>query len=133
MDLKNIVKMSHDVIADGLNNIMNAKRAGKESVVLTRFSKVLIKVLEIAKENNYIKDFKEGKGDLEIIFDKELNLIRSIKPRNNVTVKRIEFYMRRYLPAKDMGVIVISTNKGLMTHKDAFEKNLGGSLIAYMY
>jgi ribosomal protein S8 len=29
--------------------------------------------------------------------------------------------------------LIVSTNKGLMTHKDAEEKNIGGCLIAYVF
>ncbi len=42
-------------------------------------------------------------------------------------------YARRYLPARDMGVLILSTSQGLMTHHAALEKNIGGSLIAYVY
>ena len=125
--------MSHDVISDGLNNIMNAKRTGKDYVVLTRFSKVLLKILEISKNSGYIEDFKEDGGKLRIDIGKNLKLIKSIKPRYNLGLDKINFYMRRYLPARDIGIIIISTNKGLMNHKEAFENKLGGSLIAYMY
>jgi small subunit ribosomal protein S8 len=48
-------------------------------------------------------------------------------------MEEIESYMRRYLPARDMGILIISTNKGLLTHKQAYEQNLGGVLIAYFY
>ena len=29
--------------------------------------------------------------------------------------------------------MIISTNKGMMTHKEAQEEEIGGSLIAYFY
>ncbi len=125
--------MSHDVISDALNNIMNAKRAGKNLVVVRRYSRVLVKVLEIAEKENYIEEFKEDDGKVLIKFGKELHVCRGIKPRHNVNKKKIDFYMRRYLPARGMGTIIISTNQGLMTHYEAVEKNLGGSLIAYFY
>ena len=47
--------MSHDIVADTLNEIMNAKRARKNLVVVKRYSKLLLKVLEIGKNNGYIK------------------------------------------------------------------------------
>jgi len=45
----------------------------------------------------------------------------------------IEKYRRRYLPARNMGTIVISTSKGLMTHEEAVQEGFGGSLIAFFY
>ncbi|MEM4625286.1 MAG: 30S ribosomal protein S8 [Candidatus Pacearchaeota archaeon] len=124
--------MSQDIISDALNKIMNAKRSGKEEVVVTRFSKVLVKVMEIAKEHNYIKEFKLD-GRNMIISIGELHECKTIKPRYNVKKDGIFKYIRRYLPAKDMGIIIISTNKGMMTHYQAIENKIGGALIAYFF
>ena len=124
--------MSQDIVADALNKIMNGKRSRKESVVVNRFSKLLLGVLDIAKKEGYIRDYKINKTALEIQI-RELNECRAIKPRFNVTNSEIIKYMKRYLPTKDMGVIIISTNKGLITHSEALEQNIGGCLIAYFY
>lgn len=123
--------MSQDIIADTLNEIMNAKKARKSQINVIRSSKLLLNVLEIAKKKGYIEDFKVKAKDLEIKF--KLNECRAIKPRFNVQVDEIEKYIRRFLPARDFGIIIISTSSGLMTHEEAYEKNLGGSLIAYFY
>ena len=125
--------MSHDIIADALNELMNAKRARKEVVVVDRFSKLLLKVLEIGKNLGYIEDYKTNDTKLEIKFTDKLNQCRVIKPRFNFTKQEINKYLRRYLPARDMGAIIVSTDKGLMTHQNAIEKNIGGALIAYFY
>jgi len=125
--------MSHDVIADALNNIMNAKNSGKEQVVIKKFSKVLIGILEIAKKHEYIEDFKIDGTNLIIKLSEELNKCGAIKPRYYVTKKKTEIYMRRYLPARGMGIMILSTNKGLITHEEALEKQIGGCLIAYFY
>ena len=42
-------------------------------------------------------------------------------------------YIRRYLPARNIGTVIISTNKGMMTHKEAAEEKIGGCVIAYFY
>jgi len=44
-----------------------------------------------------------------------------------------EKFEKRYLPAKDFGMIIVSTNQGIMTHIEAKEKGLGGRLLAYVY
>ena len=124
--------MSHDVIADGLNNIMNAKNARKEFVVLSKYSKLFINTLEIAKNLGYIEDYKLNEKKLTINFGKFIKC-GAIKPRFNVSVNNIEKYMKRYLPGRGIGILIISTNKGLTTHAEAIEKNLGGALIAYFY
>lgn len=124
--------MSQDIVADALNNMMNMKRAGKTEVVLTRHSKLLMSVLAIAKLHSYVKNYAKDGKILKINFG-VLNGCQSIKPRYMVQVSEIEKYIQRYLPSKNIGILIISTSQGLMTHKTAIEKNIGGSLIAYMY
>ncbi|MEM3112813.1 MAG: 30S ribosomal protein S8 [Candidatus Pacearchaeota archaeon] len=124
--------MSQDVIADALNEIMNSKRARKNSVVVKRYSKLLLDILEIAKKYNYVDDFKTNKNKLEIYFS-NIHECKAIKPRYNVNKINIVKYFRRYLPAVDIGIIIISTNRGLITHHEAIENKIGGSLIAYFY
>ena len=52
-----------------------------------------------------------------------------------ITVKKgdVEKYRRRYLPSRKMGTLIVSTNKGLMTHEEAENEKIGGSLIAFFY
>jgi ribosomal protein S8 len=123
--------MSQDIISDTLNQIMNAKKAGKKEIVVTRYSRLLLKILDLAKENGYLSYEIEGKT-LKIIIE-NLNEIKSIKPRYSVQVKQIDKYVRRFLPAKNFGFVIISTNKGLMKTKEAEEQNLGGCLVAYLF
>lgn len=124
--------MSHDVVADALNNIMNSARAGKAHLEIRHHSKLLLSVLAIAKLKGYIKNYK-AEGTLLKIEIGKLNACNSIKPRFTVTTSEIDKYISRYLPAKNLGILVISTSQGLITHQTAFEKNIGGSLIAYFY
>lgn len=124
--------MSQDIVADTLNMMINAKKAGKNVVETKYYSKLLLSVLAIAKLNNYVEDYRVENKKLIINLGK-LNGCRAIKPRFLVSVNEIQKYTSRYLPAKNLGIVIISTSKGLMTHKTAFEKNLGGSLIAYFY
>ena len=124
--------MSQDIVSDALNLMMNAKRAGKTTVVVKNPSKLLLSVLAIAKLNSYVKSYSVEKNVLTIELDK-LNGCNSIKPRYMISYNELDKFVKRYLPAKDIGVIIISTNQGLMTHQTAQEKKLGGSLIAYLY
>ena len=115
--------MSQDIIADALNQIMNAKKARKTGVVIEKHSKLLRNVLDIAKEHGYLDYGVDGRRlKIEI---KELNEIKAVKPRYSVSVEKINGYVRRFLPAKNFGFVVVSTNKGLMKHEEAEEQNLG--------
>lgn len=123
--------MSQDIIADVMNEVMNAKKAKKEQIVLQKSSKLLVRILDMMKRYGYI-DYELTDGKLKIML-KELNECKAIKPRYNVNSKEISKYTRRFLPARDFGYILISTSKGLMTHYEAQENKIGGCLIAYFY
>ncbi|MBS3075510.1 30S ribosomal protein S8 [Candidatus Pacearchaeota archaeon] len=123
--------MSQDIISDVLNEIMNAKRARKTELIVNKNSRLLRNVLDIAKEAGYIDYSVEGRN-IKIKIE-NLNEFKAIKPRYTVSVGKINNYVRRYLPAKNFGFLIISTNKGLVKHNEAEDKNLGGCLIAYVY
>ncbi|MFQ5531909.1 MAG: 30S ribosomal protein S8 [Candidatus Nanoarchaeia archaeon] len=126
--------MPHDVVADALNMIKNAKNAGKETIKIKRISNLLIEVLKIMKEKKAIKKYKINSKEksLEVTIG-DLSVCKAIKPRFTVNKNQIEKYRRRYLPARNLGTVVISTNKGLMTHEEAQEEKMGGCLIAFFY
>ncbi len=124
--------MSQDVISDALNKMLNAVRAGKNTFSVKRHSKLLLSVLAIAKLKGYVKNYRVENNLLNIEIGR-LNFCKAIKPRFVVQVGEIDKYAKRYLPAKDIGMVIISTPQGLMTHQTAQEKNIGGSLIAYFY
>ena len=124
--------MSQDIVADGLNRIMNAKRAGKNGVTLQYQSKFLQNVLAIGKLKGYIADYHTTPQGLAIEFE-SLHECKAVKPRYVVKVRDIDKYVRRYLPSRSIGILVISTSKGLVTHYTAIEKHLGGSVVAYFY
>ena len=126
--------MSQDIIADALNMMRNAKKARKDLVEIKRISDLLIEVLKIMKQKGAIKKYKINvkEKSIEVTLG-DLSDCKSIKPRFTVKVSQIEKYRRRYLPARNMGTIIISTNKGLITHEEAQEEGIGGCLMAYFY
>ena len=125
--------MSHDLVSDCLNMIMNAKKARKSELELRRYSKFLISVLKIAKKHSYLDYSLDEKNKLLKIKIIKLNECRAIKPRYTATIKEMEKYVKRFLPARGFGILIISTSSGLLTNKEAYDKNIGGSLIACFY
>ncbi len=126
--------MAQDIIANALNMIKNARTSGKEEVEVKRISNLLIEILKIMKQKDMIKKYKINPTEKSVeITMGNVTECKAIKPRFTVKKEQIDKYMRRYLPARGIGTIVISTNKGLMTHDEALEEGIGGSLIAYFY
>lgn len=126
--------MSQDIVADALNMIKNAQKAKKKNVKIKRISNLLIEILKIMKQKGAIKKYKiESKEKSVEISIGELFECKAIKPRFTVQKTEIEKYRRRYLPARNIGTIIVSTNKGLLTHEEAQQEQIGGCLIAYFY
>src|SRR3989344_2910655 len=103
--------MSQDIVADSLNKIRNAKIAKKEKVELKVISNLLIEVLKIMKQKGAIKNYKveSKKKVIEVVLG-ELAECKAVKPRYTVNTSQIDKYIRRYLPARGYGTIIISTN-----------------------
>lgn len=120
-----------DIISNALSCIMNAKRAGKKNCTV-QSSRLLIAILDIMKREGCIDDFREENGRVTIEYGR-INECKAIKPRFYVSVSEFPKFTARYLPARDFGFLIVSTSKGLMTHREALEKNIGGSLIAYCF
>ncbi|MEK6917428.1 MAG: 30S ribosomal protein S8 [Nanoarchaeota archaeon] len=126
--------MSHDIVADALNMINNSHKAGKENVKVKIISNLLIEVLKIMKKKGAIKKYKiESKEKSLEVSIGDLTECKAVKPRFTVNRDQLEKYRRRYLPSRDMGTLIVSTNKGLMTHEEAEEEKIGGCIIAFFY
>jgi ribosomal protein S8 len=125
--------MSQDIVADGLNQIMNAKRMEKRELTIQRYSKVLLGLFEMMKKKGHIDyevDEEAKSVSVKVI---KLNECRAVKPRYYVAVEGINKYLRRFLPSRNFGSLVISTNMGLLDYKEAIKNKIGGSVIAYFY
>ncbi|MBT4935779.1 30S ribosomal protein S8 [Candidatus Woesearchaeota archaeon] len=129
--------MLNDPLAAALTKIINAERVGKREVVIRPTSKMIKAVLRIMNENNYLGTFEELpeglNGVLKVNLLGNINKCGVIKPRFSVKKSEFEKWEKRYLPAKDFGLILISTPNGIMTHTEAKDKNTGGKLLVYCY
>ena len=129
--------MLNDTLATALSAVLNKEKVGKKECVIRPSSKIIKIVLQIMNENNYIGSFEEvatQKGNfLKVNLLGNINKCGAIKPRYSVKNEEYEKLEKKYLPAKDFGIILMSTSKGIMTHTEAKKKNIGGKLIAYCY
>ncbi|MFH0808006.1 MAG: 30S ribosomal protein S8 [archaeon] len=125
--------MSQDIVADGLNQIMNVKRIQKNELIIKKYSNVLLALFEMMKSKGHI-DFKvDAEAKTVSVSIIKLNECKAVKPRYYVGVGGIDKYMRRFLPSRNFGTLVISTSKGMVGHDVAIKENLGGSVVAYFY
>lgn len=124
-------------LANVLSFIQNYEQLGKNELITKNNSKVIKKVLEIMQQEGYIGSYEEiedKKGNLlKINLIGKINKVNVIRPQFQIKISEFEKFEKRYLPAKDFGIIIISTSKGLMTHTEAKEQHLGGKLISFCY
>lgn len=129
--------MLNDPLAAALAKLFNAERVGKRDVIVRPASKMIKTVLTLLNDHHYVGSFEETTNDkggwLRVNLLGNINKCGVIKPRFSSKHNTFEKWEKRYLPAKDFGIILVSTPQGVMTHSQAKEKKTGGKLIAYCY
>lgn len=129
--------MLNDPLSNAMSKILNAERLGNKECTIKPVSNVIKKVLDVMKDNLYIGSYEEiedGKGKLlKINLLGNINNCGAIKPRFSIKQDQYEKFEKRYLPARNIGIIIISTSSGIMIQSDAKKKSLGGKLLAYCY
>lgn len=126
-----------DTLANGLITIINNEVRNKRECVISPASKLLGRVLRIMQLNGYLGEFEfidDGRsGKFKVQLLGRINKCGAIKPRFPVKVGEFEEWEKRFLPSRDVGILVVSTSKGVISHREAEEKNLGGRLLAFVY
>jgi small subunit ribosomal protein S8 len=126
-----------DTVANGLITIMNNELRRKKECIIAPASKLLGNVLRIIQMNGYIGEFEfidDGRsGKIRVQLLGRINKCGAIRPRFAVKTKDIEKWEKSFLPSRDIGVIAVSTSKGVISHKDAEQKEVGGLLLAFVY
>jgi small subunit ribosomal protein S8 len=129
--------MRHDLLNDALATIKNAEGSGKPAVTLRPASKLVARVLRVMQEHGYVGEFsyqEDGRGGAyEVLLSGNVNDCGVIKPRFAVKRTDMQKYESRFLPAQDFGVLILTTNQGVLTHSQAKEAGIGGRLLAYCY
>lgn len=128
-----------DPIADMLTRIRNANMVRHESVEFPA-SRMKREIAEILKREGFIRD-------AEYIEDNKQGIIRvflKYGPNNEKVItglKRISKPgLRVYVKANEiprvlrgLGIAILSTNKGILTDKEARQQKVGGEVIAYVW
>ncbi|MBW2993005.1 30S ribosomal protein S8 [Candidatus Woesearchaeota archaeon] len=129
--------MLNDPLSNALSKISTSEKTGKVKCTIKPVSNVIKNILEIMQDKGYVGEFnrfEDGRGDyIQVNLIGRINKCGAIKPKYPIKQNEFEKFEQRYLPAKDFGIIFISTSKGIMTHTDAKEKGLGGILLAFVY
>lgn len=128
--------MNHDVLADILSVIKNQEAIGRATCV-TRASSLGKEVLKLIQGKGYIGAFElvdDGKGGkFQVALTGRINDCGVVKPRFAVQKGEWQKWEKRFLPAAQVGILIVSTSKGVLDHRTAAEQGLGGRLLGYVY
>lgn len=126
-----------DPLSDALTRVRNAQQA-KITEVKMPSSKTKVNVIRVLKEEGYIEDYsvsEDNKPELTVRLKYHQNqpVIEEIK-----RISRPGF--RQYSSADEipyvkagLGVVILSTNKGVMTDRAARAAGVGGELLCSVF
>ena len=130
--------MLTDPIADMLTRIRNANQM-RHDVVEIPASIIKLQILELLKREGYINDveyIKDSKQVILRVYPKYVKGERVIKGLKRISKPGLRVYAKRdELPRvfNGLGIAVISTSEGILTDREARQRNIGGEVIAYVW
>jgi len=129
--------MGRDLLNDALVTLRHADRDGRPRVEIAPTSRLIGEVLRLFREHGYLEEFAfvpTGRGGkYEVTLSRRINSCGVVKPRLSVRHDDLERFESRFLPAQDFGLLVLSTNRGVVGQAQAREMKIGGRLLAYVY
>ncbi|MFW6117708.1 MAG: 30S ribosomal protein S8 [Thermoproteota archaeon] len=126
-----------DTLSNGLTTVANNELRNKSECVISPASKLLGEVLRVMQLNGYLGEFEfidDGRsGKFKVQLLGRINKCAAIRPRFQVGVDGYEKWEKEVLPSREIGILIVSTSRGVISHKEAKNKNLGGRLLAFAY
>jgi len=129
-----------DPIADMLTRIRNASLVRKDHVIIP-FSKIKFEMANLLEQEGFISRVEDEDKDsiknhnikINLKYKGKTAVIRGVKriskPGRRVYQNYLE--MPRILPS--LGLLIISTSKGLMTNIEAKKHKIGGEIICEIF
>lgn len=132
-----IIMPATNVLANLFVTLYNNEARRRSDCVILPTSKLGIEVLRtLSKEGyigefEYVDDMRGGKFKIKLLA--KITKCGAISPRFKVKNNEYTRWEQQYLPAYDRGMLIVTTNKGVMSHHEAVNQGLGGFLIGYVY
>ena len=128
-----------DPIADYLTRIRNANMAKHDSVEIPA-SKIKKSMTEILKREGFIRDYEVSddnkQGVIKIFLKYGPDGERVISGLKRISKPGIRNYVgAENLPKvlNGLGIAIVSTSQGVITDKEARQKDVGGEVLAYIW
>jgi len=128
-----------DPIADMLTRVRNASRA-RHTEVIVPASRTKREIARILKEEGFIADVREERDGPAQLLHLELKYVDGKVPVVSGLKRISKPGLRVYARKTDiprvlggLGVVIVSTSKGIMTGAQARKAELGGEILAYVW
>ncbi|MEK6907845.1 MAG: 30S ribosomal protein S8, partial [Thermoproteota archaeon] len=124
---------AQNVLANLFVTLYNNEARRKSECIILPTSKLGIEVLKTLQKDGYIGEFEHiddkrgGKFKIELLA--KITKCGAISPRFKVKNEEYNDWEQQYLPAYNRGMLLVTTNQGVMSHHEAVNKGLGGFLI----
>ena len=129
--------MMMDTLSNGLTTIKNNELRNRRECIISPASKLLGRVLRVMQLNGYIGEFEfvdDGRsGKFRVQLLGRINRCGAVKPRFPVGANEFENLEKSFLPSREVGILIVSTPQGVISHKEAKEKGIGGRILAFVY
>jgi len=128
--------VAKDLVA-GLFTTLQNNEFVRNKECIYYYSRLITDILRTLQRHGYIGAFEyieDGRGGKVLIqLLGRINRAAPIKPRISVKKNEYEQWTKLYLPSKNVGILVVTTTKGVMSHIEAAKMELGGKLLGYVY
>lgn len=127
-----------DPISDMLARIKNATKVRHEKVTAP-YSNFKLEILKILKKEGYIESFKKVKNnkieELEVILSYTNNTPRITELKKISRSSQRIYVDKKSIPQskQGLGIMIVSTSKGLMTNKEARKLGVGGEILCEVW
>jgi small subunit ribosomal protein S8 len=126
-----------NVLSNLFTTLYNNEMRRKRECIVIPASKFASEVLRVMQKSRYIGEFEQvddgraGKFRIQLLA--KINKCGIITPRFSVQKNRYLVWERQFLPSYNMGILIVSTSKGIMSHHEAQNEGIGGALVGYVY
>lgn len=126
-----------NVLANLFVTIYNNETRRKNECIILPTSKIGTEVLKTLQKDGYIGEYeriddKRG-GKFKVKLLAKITKCGSISPRFKVKKMDFQHWEQQYLPSYSKGMLLVTTNQGVMSHHEAANKGIGGFLVGYVY
>lgn len=128
---------AQNILSNLFTTLYNNELRNKKECLVIPASKLASEVLRIIQKNKYIGEFEYiddglgGKFKIQLLG--RINKCGLISPRLAIQKNEFERWERNYLPAVNIGILVMTTSEGVLSHSEAKSKGIGGRLLGYVY